>query len=273
MTTTLYLSPRWGDAVLSCAGGICARRGSNTRVVVCTVFARTGDDDLDRSCADEDDTLHAYGIDTLTLDFTAAPARLPEPGYLTSLEAAVDDALADELRKTLATVIARVQPDEVWLPLAIGGDVDHRAVFATRDVFDQPRFYEDRPYAFVPSLRALRMVELIGGRAKSANATAIERELADHGCAMVAPLEARHDIARELARRLGEPHAGEVRALETTVHRHATDALPPACKLISGYATRVRELFGQLSVTELWTQLAADSAGWMEREIRLVPRD
>jgi LmbE family N-acetylglucosaminyl deacetylase len=176
--TILYVSPHFDDAALSCAGGLLARSRRGERVVVCSVFTR-GAAFAVRAAEDAAALSYAQaeGID---LGLTDAPEREGFPASFRVLtEAPLRPELVAEVARLLGQLVTTLDPHEVWLPFGIGGHIDHRTVFAARHaVGKRARFYEDRPYAFVPTLRLLRhgMVAHVPPRV-------IARQLTAGGCA------------------------------------------------------------------------------------------
>jgi LmbE family N-acetylglucosaminyl deacetylase len=276
VVTVLYISPHLDDVALSCAGGLLERLRAGDRVVVCSVFTRTTRAAVDRRRAAEDTrALTGIGAEVVHLGFVDAPAREHVTPSFRSLvlDASVDAALVRDVAAGVRGVVDRLRPREVWLPVAIGGHVDHRTVFAARGAAGRSaRFYEDRPYAFVPALRTLRRRELTGGRPRTIAAAAIERELVDGGCGAFVPPRARAAVTAELARRLAAKAAGEALVLRTRTHRHGAATLDQAAALIDAYASQIRWLFGATPVRELWSRLAGTSRGWVEREVVITKR-
>ncbi len=268
--TALYVSPHLDDVALSCAGGLLRRRAEGWRVVVCTVFTEGGPRRQAQARRAEDlRALRAVGAEAVHLGFEDAPFReRVAPSFQSLVLAApLQASLIEEVGAALAVQVRRLAPDEVWLPLGVGGHVDHRAVFAARP--RGARFYEERPYAFVPALRRLRRLELEGGHLRSPpSAARVLRELSAGACgALLLPAE-RRTCAAELHRRLGQALPMEPRRLIAQVHRYSAQALPAAAALISAYGSQVRWLFGGKRVERLWRELAGLRGGWFEREWR-----
>jgi LmbE family N-acetylglucosaminyl deacetylase len=205
------------------------------------------------------------------LGFDDAPIRIGVSASFRALalDAPIDRALVRELTRALAAEIRRVGATEVWLPLGIGGHIDHRTVFEARAAAGPlARFYEDRPYAFVPAFRDMRRLELVGGKlARPPDAAAIAHQLADGGCTALAVEPA--DIAT-LAAKLARRRAPTGAVLRTHVIRYDLSTLGDAVAMIEAYGSQVSWLFGGTTARELWTRLAARPTGWYEREVRLV---
>ena len=220
--TSLYVAPHLDDIALSCAGGVLARTRSGRRVVACTVFTKSGDGEIDRARSDEDARAMALArAERVDLGFQDAPIRIGVPASFRSLalDAPIDRALVRELTRVLAAEIRRVGATEIWLPLGIGGHIDHRTVFAARGAAGTlARFYEDRPYAFVPAFRDMRRLELVGGKlARPPDAATIALQVDDGGCAALAVEPA--DIAT-LAAKLARRRAPTGAVLRTHVIRY-----------------------------------------------------
>ena len=176
--TVLYVSPHFDDVALSCAGGLLARSQRGERVVVCSVFTRGAA--FASRAAEDAEALAFAAAEGLDLGFTDAPER---EGFLASFRALTEAPLRPELvaevARLLAQLVAKLGPHEVWLPFGIGGHIDHRTVFAARHAAGaRVRFYEDRPYAYVPVLSMLRR----GVRAHIPPSV-IARQLSAGGCA------------------------------------------------------------------------------------------
>lgn len=159
--TLLALSPHLDDALLSCAGHLERAARAGERVVVATAFSECADGALRRG---EDARAAArLGVEVEHWGFADAPLR---GGFEASypslvLGAPPEPALLAALRAAAAAAVARLGPRAVLLPLAVGGHVDHRAVFRLHlDLRAAVWFYVDEPYARVPGAFALRIAEL-----------------------------------------------------------------------------------------------------------------
>jgi len=147
--------------VLSCPGYIQKLRHEGVKVVVATVFTQS---DATLSAhyrvrqAEDRRAVRLLGGSTMHLGFRDAPFRSPRYGNFCGIVF----GRAREYPRTLVAVtgklrelIARLQPDPILAPLAIGNHVDHRLVrdAALAAVDDGLLFYEDRPYVFVRGAR------------------------------------------------------------------------------------------------------------------------
>lgn len=284
--TALYVAPHPDDVALSCAGGVLARVGAGERVVVCTVFTRGGGRARERARAEEDaEALRRAGAEGVHLGLEDGLWREGRAARFASLAlgAPPRPGVVREVGGALAEVVRRVRPREVWLPLGVGGHVDHLAVFLSHPAVSRAlarahagpgalRFYEERPYAFVPALRALRRRELCGGApGRVPSPAAILRQLSAGGCGELLGPEEAEGCAAELARRLAEVRRGTGVRLWSRRQRFGRPALGAAAGFIGGYASQVRWLFGRARLEALWPRLApAPGGGWFEREVRLT---
>jgi LmbE family N-acetylglucosaminyl deacetylase len=235
------------------------------------VFTRSGDPAIDRVRAVEDASamalVHAEHVE---LGFDDAPVRIGRaPSFRAlALDAEIDPALVRAVEAALAAEIERVEPSEVWLPLGIGGHIDHRTVFAARRVAGaRARFYEDRPYAFVSAFRAWRKLELEGGAiAEPPTAVSLARQLAEGGCGalVVTPGD-----LETLARRLAHGLPPTTIRLRARTFRHAMATLPAAIEMIEAYGSQVAWLFDGASAHDVWARLAVRDGAWFEREVVL----
>jgi hypothetical protein len=174
---SLYLSPREGDALLSCAARLYADHGKGLSALVVSIFEgpafRSGRTPLPPLPAAE----------VLSLGLPPAGRRHPRHATFASSRFATleDDAVVrDKLARTLDDLKNRVRPRHVFAPLGAGGHVDHRIVGeaattvfgaeAGRNVF----LYEDRPEALVPGEVRLRL-SLLGARLPAGASDAAER--------------------------------------------------------------------------------------------------
>ena len=141
--TLFVLSPHLDDAVLSVGAALARRRGARDDVVVVSIFSRT----LSPQREDEDRrSLAALGARAVHLGLLDAPLRglpLTTAALCAEPDAAVVAAVAAAVAEFAVVVGAE---DEFWVPLSVGGHVDHRATL--RACADRATaLYEDRPYA------------------------------------------------------------------------------------------------------------------------------
>lgn len=179
MSLHLYLSPHFDDAVLSCGGLIAQQTASGQRVIIATLCAGAPPIEHDLSpfaqSLHERWLTHFPGQDLIALrrqEDRAACARVgaearhldgldciyrrgPAGEWLYTSHEALFDVLhpGDDdpaLTAQLHDLLAQVQPQRVYAPLAVGNHVDHqwlRRLAETWAGAGRPlRFYEDYPY-------------------------------------------------------------------------------------------------------------------------------
>jgi LmbE family N-acetylglucosaminyl deacetylase len=145
-----WVSPHPDDAVFSSVSALWRARRAGQRVGIVTVF---GTDPA--RLAEEDAAAAGLGVKVVRLGLADAPARR---GARTARDLLVDLAVREDEVVAVAAAVRALAPARVFLPLAVGGHIDHRTVAAiwTR-IGCELRFYEDRPYADVPGLVAARL--------------------------------------------------------------------------------------------------------------------
>ncbi|HET7292637.1 MAG TPA: hypothetical protein VFM88_09440 [Vicinamibacteria bacterium] len=150
----VFVSTHEGEAALSCAARIDAETARGRRTLVVTLF-RAPEEEVDPG--------------GLSLGLADAPHR--DPDYVPLAEAvfgrsaAEDECLADATH-LLDEVFRRTGARQIYLPLGVGGHVDHRIAHEAglkalpphpgRDIF----FYEERPDALVPGAVRMRLGEM-----------------------------------------------------------------------------------------------------------------
>ncbi|GBC77803.1 hypothetical protein HRbin08_01285 [bacterium HR08] len=180
----VYISPHLDDVALSCGGRILRERALGRSVLVVTVFtadagpcreipphvrARVGD--MTERRREDERAMARLGVDCLWLDHPEAIFR--DRAYHTLLGALSRLAASDRewiarLASEFELLVERVCPGRLYCPLGVGHHADHRVVFEAAlllverwsertTVADRPRnlevcFYEDAPYALIPSL-------------------------------------------------------------------------------------------------------------------------
>jgi hypothetical protein len=175
---SLYISPRRGDAFLSCAARLHADASKGRTALILTLF--------DGSSFAEDATrLPALaGVDHLSLRWSPASRRHPNRPELSSLRFDTfpeDDSLRDRIARLLVDLRPRVGPRHVLAPLGVGGHVDHRIAYeaaieafggreAGRNVF----LFEERPEALGRGQVRLRLA-LLGARLPAGAVGSAER--------------------------------------------------------------------------------------------------
>ncbi|MGA9526303.1 MAG: PIG-L family deacetylase [Myxococcaceae bacterium] len=266
--SVLYVSPHFDDVVFSCAGELLKKVAAGEHIVVCTVFSEgTGSK---TRVAEDAAAMEVLGAEAVHLGFEDAPDR---EGFTPSFQTLVLDAqvrseLVRQVASAIGAVVNRRQPGEVWLPLGVGGHVDHLTVFeAARGMRTDARicFYEERPYAFVPAFRALRRLQLRGGRLRTVpSPRMLFEQIVRGGCPALLDRDADRCVER-LAESLSAIHCD--RRFDRLMHlnHHGPDDLGRAAALIERYASQVRWLFGVESPASVWRRLASTHEGWMER--------
>jgi LmbE family N-acetylglucosaminyl deacetylase len=158
----LFVSPHPGDATLSCIGRMLWERNRGLRVLVLVVFGGS-------EAREDSDALDRLGIDEMRFDIPGAPRRHDLYG---SFDAVLhgrhpgDERQLVSLREALEQVILQTQVRHIYLPLGVGGHVDHRLIHEAgqqavpqspgREIF----FYEERPYSFLPGAIWIRLGQL-----------------------------------------------------------------------------------------------------------------
>ena len=189
----LYVAPDTAHAVLSCSGRIASETGRGLRVLVVSLFGPGPEDAAPPSAA----CLGRIGVDFFQAGLPGARERSTLYGSYVACafgREPGDDACLDQAAHILDGVARRIRARHVYVPLAVGGHVDHRLAHeaavrtfepeAERDVL----LYEDRPAAFVPGAVRIRLAHL-GARLPPA-----------------APVAARSNLLRFLFRLQTAPH-------------------------------------------------------------------
>jgi LmbE family N-acetylglucosaminyl deacetylase len=180
MNRLLIISPHLDDGVLSCGARIAAETAQGSSVLVATCFTTPGDnaptaikDHYRQRKADDRKAIEELGADFLHLGFVDAPFRslcyhnfhtilfhhqLPEK----------EKSLLLSLTSALKQLSAEWKPDEILLPLGVGGHIDHHLVWeSSKFLVGGPyriTYYEELPYALLPGWSNVRCHEL-GGKA------------------------------------------------------------------------------------------------------------
>lgn len=150
----VFVSAHEGEAAVSCAARMDAERQRGRRTLVVTLF---------RGPEEEAEP------DGLSIGLADAPHRSAD--YVPLAEAVFGRSAAEDDSLLVAThlleeIFQRTQPRQIYLPLAVGGHVDHRIAHEAglRAVPPQPacdvRFYEERPEALVPGAVRMRLGEM-----------------------------------------------------------------------------------------------------------------
>lgn len=179
---SLYVSPHGDDVLLSCAARLLSELEQGLRVTVVTVFGAAGSTRHAAAGAAFD----RLGVRRVALGLPEASDR--HASY-TAFEALTgqshpdDDRLTAVAEDALADIGHRSRARQVYVPLGVGGHVDHRVCHEAglrsfdsgegRNVF----LYEDRPEAFVRGAVRMRLghvgAQLPPGAARAADDTSL----------------------------------------------------------------------------------------------------
>ncbi|HEY0272728.1 MAG TPA: PIG-L family deacetylase [Chitinophaga sp.] len=171
MSTYLVFSPHLDDAVLSCGAQIAQWTAEGHTVYVATIFNRSNEARVQhyaRRLEDDEAAIRQLGATAIYLNFPDAPFR--DAAYCrfsTIVQRENLPAEAREVAAALGPILQMVAEDAgaeaVYFPLAIGGHVDHLAVFEASKIFWDTAlpvaYYEDQPYALVPGWRTVRWLQ------------------------------------------------------------------------------------------------------------------
>ena len=177
---SLYVSPHGDDVLLSCAARLLAELELGLRVGVVTVFGGGS-----RHAA-ADAAFDRLGVRRLALELPEAPARQASYAAFEALTAPThpeDEGVVGVAAEALADIGHRLRARQVYVPLGVGGHVDHRLCHEAalrslesgegRNVF----LYEDRPEAFVRGAVRMRLghvgARLPPGAARAAEDTSL----------------------------------------------------------------------------------------------------
>jgi LmbE family N-acetylglucosaminyl deacetylase len=156
----IFLSPHLDDAVFSCPARILAEVCGGAEVIIATVFTRCGlhhaaRSEYQRRRREDQAAARVLGARPCWLGMRDAPFR--HPLYHSFQNIVFGTAEGEEtpfaaLDLKLLALIAKFQPVRLYIPLGVGGHIDHRLTFAAASrlfVTARKIFYEERPYAFV----------------------------------------------------------------------------------------------------------------------------
>jgi LmbE family N-acetylglucosaminyl deacetylase len=174
---SLYVSPRKGDAFLSCAARLHVDASKGRTALVLTLFEGP-------SFREAGPLPDPAGVDHVSLGLERASRRHPKAAALSSLRFDTfpeDDPLRDRLARLLVDLRSRVAPRHVFAPLGVGGHLDHRiahdacvAAFGGREAGRNVFLYEERPESFGRGQVRLRL-GLLGARLPAGAVLAAER--------------------------------------------------------------------------------------------------
>ncbi len=162
---SLILSPHLDDGVLSCALRIVQERKAGRKVVVATLFTEDGTQNFQRK--DEDSkALAILDAESIWLGLFDAPIR--DRHYSGFRHIVLEDHrgqedILEEARNAVITLYHELEPDAVFVPLAIGNHIDHWLTYQTWTTLPSTvniLFYEDRPYTLLPGNLHVRLAQL-----------------------------------------------------------------------------------------------------------------
>ena len=180
MRKVLFLSPHLDDAVFSCATRILREVETGADVIVATIFSharRRSPQWSDYVARREEDrrALHRLGARPRWLGLLDAPWR---NSFYNSFRRIVletappDGEYVTLVQQRISRLINELDPDVLYIPLAVGTHIDHRLVFAAATSLPAKCsrvFYEDQPYALVRLAVEMRL--------KDIGAAILERDL------------------------------------------------------------------------------------------------
>lgn len=179
----LFISPHFDDVALSC-GGIVALEAEHGEARIVTVFAGEPHDALSAFAAFQH---RRWGVtdavDERRREDILACSRLGAAyQWLAYLDAIYrgdqyqsdedlfgevkpgDATVAAAIQAELLALVAQLRPKRVYLPLGVGGHVDHRLITSVGGLIKRTgvtvRYYEDFPYAATPGAIEERQLEL-----------------------------------------------------------------------------------------------------------------
>jgi LmbE family N-acetylglucosaminyl deacetylase len=177
---SVYLSPHGDDALLSCAARLLSEAGGGQSVLLVSVFAAPGS----AGEAPALDHALASGLRIRHLSLGIPEARRRNSFYASFRSLAYgrhpeDETWLRDAVEALDEVGHRSRARQVYVPLGVGGHIDHRLCHEAalrslrsgdgRNVF----LYEERPEALVPGAVRMRLGEL-GARLPPAASQAAE---------------------------------------------------------------------------------------------------
>lgn len=178
----LYLSPHFDDVALSCGGRVVRQTSAGESVLVVTVATAEPPDDLASETvqslhtrwrdslgvasremsivaqrqAEDRQAFAILGADILHLPFLDCIYRAGPDGALLypgpmDMFGAINPADSDMIERLAGAFRTLPPADHVYIPLGVGGHVDHQLTrLAAERVFTAPFYYEDYPYTMRP---------------------------------------------------------------------------------------------------------------------------
>lgn len=177
---SLYVSPHGDDVLLSCPARLLAERSEGLRIGIVTVFGGAA------RRAPAEAVFERLGLRHLPLGLPEAAERQASYAAFEALTAPLhpdDEGIVGVAAEALTDIGHRLRARQVYVPLGVGGHVDHRLCHEAalrsleggegRNVF----LYEDRPEAFVRGAVRMRLghlgARLPPGAARAADDTSL----------------------------------------------------------------------------------------------------
>lgn len=177
MELILCFSPHLDDVILSCVAKLLKDKSEGKRIRVETIFTLDGDrksqwSKLDYEKRREEDfsVFKQLGAQVEHWQMKDAPFRnslYSDWESIVTKFSEKDKATVLEIKNRMWEVIKTQSPQEILLPLGVGGHVDHRIVFLAglemcreKDLWKKVWFYEDRPYILVDGALEARLISL-----------------------------------------------------------------------------------------------------------------
>lgn len=164
---SLYLCPHGDDVLLACAARLLTEVRSGARVVMQVLFGGPEAESAWKAAVSGFPEL--CSVDVTYAAMSAASTRDPHYSEFSSLlgeHREADQAALGRAVEVLNDLRFRLRPQHVYIPLGLGGHVDHRLCYeAGLRVFESGEgrnvfLYEERPEAFVPGAARLRLAQL-----------------------------------------------------------------------------------------------------------------
>jgi LmbE family N-acetylglucosaminyl deacetylase len=247
--TVLFVSPHFDDVALSCLSHVLLAREQG-RVVAATIFGR-GQPGRE---AENAEAMGRLDVESVVLPFDDAPVRL---GIVPSFASLLLDRHPHEaedlvhVTAALAALQSEVQPARTFLPLAVGGHVDHRLAHAChRGLAGEICFYEDRPYAdILGALRArlfeIGAVDAAAGLGPSPELAAVHASVFATFAPLLYPQPDRNASVERFTRRLLSSVTSSAPAtIRQRLVPSELQASPLAGEIIGCYRSQLPDLFG-----------------------------
>lgn len=142
-------------------------------VIVASVFSSCADSRLELKEIYETrkkqdvEALTFLGAKAIHLGFTDAPFRSSNYHNFSTIlfhHEAEDKHLEQSIASAISKLISEYFPDQIFLPLGVGGHIDHhlvhRSSFQLKYPAERMHFYEELPYSLVPGWTDVRLQKL-----------------------------------------------------------------------------------------------------------------